>query len=151
MKFLATCLIVAATVVANAQLPVPQQLAERGQVVYLNVGYGMKRNVLNRAAAEISKQKIFTLTEDRSKATLILMVREVGLGRRRLSCDDVTGSFSCTEDANLVINLRVQDAATDDVLWENFREVRWTYGGAILDLVKDLHKTVRGASGSPPR
>ena len=39
--------------------------------------------------------------------------------------------------------LLVQDPSTDEVLWDDSREANWMHSGAILDLVKDLHKAIR--------
>ena len=45
--------------------------------------------------------------------------------------------------SNDTYRLVVQDPATSEVLWDDSREAGWTKSGAILDLVKDLHKAIR--------
>lgn len=132
--------LVAASVMLSGQLPLPAVLLKEGQVVYMGTA-GVERDLLDRAAREIETEGIFTLTGDRSKASLVLTIMP---GREGDTLVVPIGGIlvaTSTDSYRLV----VQDPATNEVLWDDSRDAHWTHSGAILDLVKDLHKAIRRA------
>jgi len=131
--------LLAPAIALFAQLPLPAALLQDGRVVYVGTAGGVERGLLDRAANEITKEGIFTLTGDRSTADLIFTVSPGREGDTVIV--PVAGLFVAASTDSY--RLLVQDPSTDEVLWDDSREAHWMHSGAILDLVKDLHKAIR--------
>ncbi len=130
--------LVAATATLSGQLPLPAGLLKEGQIVYMGSA-GVEGGLLDRAAREIETEGIFTLTENDRKANLFLTIM---LGREGDTTVIPIGAL-LFPSSNESYRLVVQDPLTSKVLWDASREAGGTRSGAILDLVKDLHKAIR--------
>ena len=130
--------LVAATAMLWGQLPLPAGLLKGDQIVYMGSA-GVEGSLLDRAAREIETEGIYTLTENHSKANLVLTIMP---GREGDTLRVPIGALLFSS-SNEFYRLVVQDRVTSEVLWDDSREAGRTPGGAILDLVKDLHKAIR--------
>ncbi len=130
--------LVAATATLSGQLPLPVGLLKDGQLVYMSSA-AVERSLLDRAAREIEMEGIYTLTEDHIKANLILTIMP---GRKGDTLRIPLGTL-LFPSSNESYRLVVRDPLTSKVLWDDSRETGGTRSGAILDLVKDLHKAIR--------
>lgn len=104
----------------------------------------MQRNLLERAAKEIAKEKIFTLIGDRSKANLLLTIMPGREGDTLVV--PIAGVLVAASTDSY--RLLVQDSVANEVLWDDSREASWMHSGAILDLVKELHRAIRTAEST---
>ena len=129
------------TLVATAQLPVHTALHE-ASTVYVQNGPGFERDWLNHAAIEFQRQKRFELVASRDTADLVATFHS---GRDGSTVVVPVPGFGVIGERFNVFYLDITDQSTGQTVWSDSREVQLAKRGAVLDLVKNLHKAISAA------
>ena len=132
----AATLLVGQSVAIAGQAPLPSALLDSTLVNLTSVG--VDRGWLDRAAKEIQKIGRFELVNNREDAELVFILTRGASGDPFFVAGGNQVYSGTTKSARFI----VQDPETNQLLWDDSRKIQLFVGGAVADLIKDLHKRI---------